>query len=177
MKKLAYILAALLALGSFGAVEVISVPGGAGVAPIVGGRLANVLVASTVADGTLALKSVATVYTNAEEVVDVYATNVTYSLVYSNGTEVVTNTTPVDYSPFPAGMRYLSYATNTAVTHVSSTTNAYAAVALVTTNDLASVTCSDHSGQAAPEGVYVVPGDRIFYTGTALGRVLLFIER
>ena len=42
---------------------------------------------------------------------------------------------------------------------------------------LASFSCSAGIGAATPSNVYLAPGERITASGTAKGRILLFIER
>lgn len=175
MKRLP-ILLALAASAAFGEIAVIDLSGAAA-ASAPGGRAAHVEVASSVASGTVSLYRVTTLETNALEVVPFAETNVTYSLVYSNGTSVVTNTVPVDWSPFPAGMDYVAYSTNAAV-RTWAETNAVRAVALVSTNQVGTtVTCSGGIGSLTPENAWIAPGDRLFWTGTAKGRVLLYLER
>ena len=170
------ILLALAAATALGEIAVIDLSGAAA-ASAPGGRAAHVEVASSVADGTVSLYRVTTLETNALDVAEFSATNVTYSLVYSNGTDIVTNTVPVDYSPFPPGMDYISYSTNAAV-RTWAVTNAVRAVALVSTNQVGTtVTCSGGIGSLTPENAWIAPGDRLFWTGTAKGRVLLYLER
>ena len=42
---------------------------------------------------------------------------------------------------------------------------------------IASFSCSAGIGTNAPANVYLAPGERITASGTAKGRILLFIER
>lgn len=98
------------------------------------------------------------------DVVTVSTTNFTYSLVYSNGTEVVTNTVDVDYSPFPPDMDYLVYTTNRVIT-TTVTTNTYVAEIAAYTN-------------ALEVGSFLAPGDRLINTAgdSFTGANLIFIE-
>lgn len=140
------------------------------------GRVAHVEVLSSVSNGTAAVKRVRELVALRDDVTTTYSTNVTYTLSYSNGTEIVTNTVDVDYSPFAAGMRYISYATNTTVT-ATSVTNVVPYVATCVTNDLCeSITCTGGVGSAALTNKFVFPGDKIFFTGTAKGKVEIIVE-
>ena len=51
-------------------------------------------------------------------------------------------------------------------------------MALAVTNSLTEqITCSGYVGTNAPSGKYVLPGDWLFFDGTAKGRALIVIER
>ena len=176
MKRL-LALAALAALAASGATDIFGVSSGGSVTVPLGGRLAYVHVLSTTASGTCTLKREQVLRTNAVEVFSFASTNFTYTLVYSNGTETVTNVTETDQAAGLAGLSYISYATNQIVNSWN-VTNMVQALALTVTNALTDqVTCSSGVGTNAPTGKYVLPGDRIFFEGTATGRALIVIER
>lgn len=178
MKKLFSALAIILAAtAANAAIEALSLPTGDTYANTAGGKVLEIRVLSTEAAGTASVKAESRLVRMVDEVTTTYATNVTYSLVYSNGTEVVTNTVAVDYSPFPSGMRYISYTTNTLVTTTSITNLVPSAVLTVTNAVGTTVTCSGGVGKANPENAFIEPGENLFIDGTASGRVTLILER
>jgi len=177
MKRLLVLAALAALLPLLGAVDIHGVPSGGSVTLPLGGRLAYVEVLSTVPSGTCTLKREQKLYTNAVDVLSFAATNFTYSLVYSNGTECVTNVTAVDQSAGLAGLSYISYSTNTIV-QTWATTNVVRDLALTVTNSLTeALTCSGGVGSATPSGKYLLPGDVLFFDGTAKGRANIVIER
>lgn len=183
MKKLFSALAIILlaiiiaAITANAALETIQIPSGSEYRMFSPGKVVEVQVLSDTAAGTAAVKASESLVKMVDDVTTTYTTNVTYSLVYSNGTEIVTNTVDVDYSPFPSGMRYISYATNTLVT-TTSVTNIVPLTVLTVTNAVGStITCSGGYGKANPENAYLAPGSTVFAEGTATGRVTLIIER
>ena len=141
------------------------------------GKVAHVEVLSSVSSGTATVKRVRELTALRDDITTTYATNTTYSLVYSNGTDIVTNTVAIDYSPFPANMQYISYTTNVNVT-ATSVTNIVPYIAATVTNDLCeTITCSGGVGSKDPTGKYIFPGDKVFFTGTATGKVEIILER
>ena len=150
------------------------VPGYAATAP--GGKLAHVEAISTVAAGTVSVMSESLYRTNALEVVELPpVTNVTYSLVYMDGAQTVTNVTAqaVDFTYI--GTNYVSYATNTVVT-TACATNEVTRLALAATNTVDTLTCSSGIGAKSPSDKWIAPGAKVWFTGTAKGRVWLYIE-
>ena len=142
-----------------------------------GGRLAHIEAVSTVASGTVSVLSESLVYTNAVEVSALApVTNTTYSLVYTDGASVVTNVTasPVDFTYI--GTNYVSYATNVVVT-TPYVTNSVMTLALAATNTLDTLTCSSGIGAKSPSDKYFAPGAKVWFTGTAKGRVWLYVEQ
>ena len=141
------------------------------------GKAVEVRAVSTVASGTAAVKYVREIWEQADEVVSTQRTNFTWTAVCEGG--AVTNTTsfyPKDWL-YWAGTNYVSFVTNTVVTTLS-VTNRVPRLALAVTNDVASVTCSGGAGKASPAStLYLLPGDRVFYTGTARGRVDIVTEQ
>ena len=179
MKNRLVILAAATRVitAAFSDIDVLVVRPGADTLVNAPGRVALIEVLSPVASGTATVKRVRDLVEDRAIVETHVATNFTYTLVYSNGTEVVTNTVPYDESPFPPGMRYLSYTTN-AVTVTSAVTNLVPTVILSVTNDVAgAITCSGGYGTGTPEGKILLPGDRLFFTGTATGKINVVTER
>ena len=128
-------------------------PGAAFVAP--GGKLAHVEAVSTVAAGTVSVMSEVRIETNAVETVELApVTNTTYTLVYMDGATTVTNVTPYDVDFTYIGTNYVSYATNTVIT----------------------LTCSSGVGAKSPSDKWIAPGAKVWFTGTANGRVWLYID-
>ena len=149
-------------------------PGAAVVAP--GGKLAHIEAVSTVAAGTVSVVSEATYETNAVEVVALApVTNTTYALVYNDGASVVTNVTPYDVDFRYVGTNYLSYATNVVVT-TPYRTNHVMRLGIAATNTLDSLTCSGGIGSKSPEDKWISPGAKVWFTGTANGRVWIYVE-
>ena len=178
MKKLFSALAILFAATvANAALEAIQIPSGSDYRILSPGKVVEVQVLSDTASGTATVKAEQRLVKMVDEVTTTYATNVTYSLVYSNGTEIVTNTVAIDYSPFPSGMRYISYTTNTLVTTTSITNLVPSAVLTVTNAVGTTVTCSGGVGKANPENAFIEPGENLFIDGTASGRVTLILER
>jgi hypothetical protein len=163
---------------AFAKIDAVSIYADAPYTAAFGGKLIGVQVLSSEASGTAVVKAEQKLITVSTVVDTTVATNFTYSLVYSNGTEIVTNTAPVDYSPFPANMEYISYATNTVLNTLSVITNYVPTVAMTVTNALTdTITCTGGVGSAALTNKFVAPGDKLHFTGTAAGRVLLLIDR
>ena len=150
------------------------VPGSSAIAP--GGKLAHIEAVSTVAAGTVSVVSETTYETNAVEVVALApVTNTTYSLVYADGAEVVTNVTPYDVDFTYIGTNYLSYATNVVVT-TPYVTNHVMRLGIAATNTLDTLTCSSGIGAKSPEDKWIAPGAKVWFTGTAKGRVWIYVE-
>ena len=97
----------------------------------------------------LAVRAVSSVASGTANVAGVYAYAVT-----SNVTETVTDTE----------VRWQRVLTNSTAS---------------VTNTIGSVTCSGGLGYAAPSGAgaYIAPGEKVGWSGTAKGRVWLFIEK
>lgn len=159
-------------------VDWIQIPSGTSHKVLEPGKVVAIQVLSEEASGTATVKAEEKLVRIVDDVTTTAFTNFTYSLVYSNGTEVVTNTTAVDYSPtFPPSLRYIEYFTNTIVT-TTTTTNKVPSAVLTVTNDVGTtVTCSGGYGKANPSDAYLAPGSTVFAEGTANGRVTLIIER
>jgi hypothetical protein len=169
---LASVFAALCFAASAAVVEL--VPGYA--TTVSGGKLAHVEAISTVAAGTVSVMSESLYRTNALEVVELPpVTNTTYSLIYKDGAQTVTNVTAqaVDFTYI--GTNYVSYATNTVIT-TGYATNEVTRLALAATNTVDTLTCSSGIGAKSPSDKWIAPGAKVWFTGTAKGRVWLYIE-
>lgn len=131
---------------------------------------------STVAAGTANVKYVREIWTLADQVTSATKTNYTYTAITDGG--ATTNTTayfPKDWL-YWAGTNYVSFTTNAIVT-TTSVTNKVPQLSLAVTNDVANITCSGGVGKASPASTLILmPGDRVFYSGTAQGRVNLVFE-
>lgn len=140
---------------------------------VTGGKVAHIGAVSTVASGTVTVKAETLYYTNAVEVVSLPpVTNTTYRLVYTDGSTTLTN--EVDYVQDLTGLSYVSYTTNTVVT-TPTVTNDVRRLALAVTNTVDTLTCSSGVGAKSPEDKWVAPG-KVWFEGTAKGRVFLFLE-
>ena len=173
MKTMLASLLAALALAAPAAIVEL-VPGST--KTVVGGQLSHVEAISTVAAGTVSVVAESTYYTNGVEVVaPPPVTNTTYQLVYMDGSTVVTNVTaePVDFRYI--GTNYVSYATNVVVT-TDYVTNSVSLLAIAVTNTVDSLTCSSGVGAKSPEDKWIAPGAKVWFTGTAKGRVWLYIK-
>ena len=149
-------------------------PGAAFVAP--GGKLAHVEAVSTVAAGTVSVMSEVRIETNAVETVELApVTNTTYTLVYMDGATTVTNVTPYDVDFTYIGTNYVSYATNVVVT-TGYATNEVTRLAIAATNTIDTLTCSSGVGAKSPSDKWIAPGAKVWFTGTANGRVWLYID-
>lgn len=143
------------------------------------GRIVRVRALSTVAAGTVELKSVTRAATVSDAAVVAHATNFTYTVVATNyvsgALETTTNT--VAFDPYPFGhANWIAFTTNRVVT---ATTNFVptASATRVATNALVSLVCAGGVGTNSPPDAWVLPGDRLFFTGTAAGPVSIVIER
>jgi len=161
------------------AIETVELPAGvAWESP--GCRALAVRAVSSVEDGTADVVGVYSydVVTNAVETVE--ETEVVWQRVLTNATETVTNTYPgmVVYTPPPTWLlASQGWVTNTTERTVTRAVKTGETVSL--TNSVGSVTCSDGLGYAAPSGAgaYIAPGEKVSWSGTAKGRVWLWIER
>lgn len=178
MNRLLLLLSVLLAsIAAPAAIETVELASGAEwEAPAC--RLAAVRAESSVAAGTVALSAVSAleVFTNATETVT--STEVLWRRVLTNDTQSVTNdySGQVAYTPPPPWLLASEgWVTNTATRTV--TRRLPTGQTLLFTNALASVTCSGGKGLAAPTNAWIRAGDTLRWTGTANGRVTLFLER
>ena len=178
MKKRLSVIALSLSCAAFAAWETVELsPGGEWTcdAPC---RLAAVRAASSVAAGTVALNGVYSLDVTSNVTETVTSTEVLWQRVLTNGTTSVTNTYSgqVVYTPPPnwllASEGWITNTTSTTVTRLVKTGET-----LFLTNSLASFSCSGGKGSANPTNAWLVAGERVVTSGTAKGRVMLFIER
>ena len=182
MKKLITITCALFAaIAASAAIDYIEVGYGETVVPTRPGKVLGARVLSSVASGTATAKAVRSleVWENQEDIVA--ATNYTYTVVSTQLVDsawvTVTNTTA--FNPLPWGTEnWTSFATNTVVT-LSTNVTPHVSSRVVVTNALtATATCSNGSGTAAAgSDPYILPGEEVFFEGTARGKLWLIIDR
>ena len=177
MKRILLLCCLLASIAASAAIETVELPAGAEwEAPAC--RLAAVRAESSVAAGTVALAGVSAleVFTNATQTVT--STEVLWRRVLTNDTQSVTNdySGQVAYTPPPPWLvASQGWVTNTSSRTVSR--RVPTGETLLFTNALASVTCSGGKGFAAPTNAWIRAGDKLRWTGTASGRVTLFLER
>lgn len=167
--------AALIAAAAFAGLDAWTIADGESVAAPFAAKAVRARLDSSVASGTAAVKAVSTmpVYTDVETVL--YATNWTYTVIYTNDTATVTNTT--DFVPLPLGPNVTSYATNEVVTVLGTNVAHVATSFVVSTNALVSLTASGGVATNDVSNGWIFPGDVLFFEGTAKGRVMLIIEK
>lgn len=178
MKKLLSIIALSISCAAFAAWETVELsPGGEWTvdAPC---RLAAVRAASSVAAGTVALSGVYLLDVTSNTTETVTTTEVLWQRILTNDTASVTNTYAgqVVYTPPPpwllASEGWITNTTSTTVTRLVKTGET-----LSLTNSIASFSCSGGLGAANPTNAWLLSGERIVTSGTAKGRVWLFIEK
>ena len=180
MKKFLLALAVALAYVSlFAALDIVELgPGGTWESP--GCRALAVRAVSSVASGTAIVVGVTAYDVTSNVTETVTDTQVRWQRVLTNSTSTVTNTYSgqVVYTPPPpwllASEGWVTNTTSRTVTRLVKTGET-----LMLTNSIGSVTCSGGIGYAAPSGAgaYIAPGEKVGWSGTAKGRVWLFIER
>ncbi len=177
MKKSIAFVAAIFAFAAFAAVETVEISaGGSWESP--GCRALAVRAVSSVADGTANVVGVFAYAVTSNETTTVTDTEVLWRRVLTNDTQSVTNdySGQVVYTPPPPWLLASEgWVTNTATRAV--TRRLPTGQTLLFTNALASVTCSGGKGLAAPTNAWIRAGDTLRWTGTANGRVTLFLER
>ena len=176
MKRTAFAaLAALIAATASASFDALTLEDGIEVAAPFAAKAVRARLDSSVASGTAAVKAVSSmpVYTDVSTVL--YATNWTYTVVYTNGAETVTNVT--DYVPLPLGETVTSYATNEVVTVLGTNVASVATSYVTKTNTLVSLTASGGTATNDVTNGWIFPGDLLFFEGTAKGRVMLIIEK
>ena len=183
-KPILSIVAAVLSLAAFASTVTQFRPLAAGEfeSGAVGGKLVAIQVFSPVASGTVSLKSIyeAAVFTNAVQIETFTATNMT--VVSSNRLDatVSTNTVPAAMFAFPTWQRAYPFnilVSSNAAVSVSVSTNTWPVFekSVFVTNTIASGTCSGGIFTNAPSGVYLAPGEKLLFTGTATGGHLRLI--
>ena len=161
----------------FADTEIVSIADGQAVASHRGGKVQQINVLSTVAAGTVTLKSESKLWGMRDVVTDLSTSNFVWTVVFSNGVDIVTNKTTVSPYPLPAARALIS-ATSNWVVQAFAVTNKEPYVTLCKTNALSSaITCSSGVAANLPESKYVAPGDPLFFSGTAKGRVTVILTR
>ena len=176
MKRTAFAaLAALIAATASASFDALTLEDGIEVAAPFAAKAVRARLDSSVASGAAAVKAVSSmpVYTDVSTVL--YATNWTYTVVYTNDSQTVTNVT--DYVPLPLGPNVTSYATNTVVSVLGTNVASVATSYVTKTNSLVSLTASGGVATNDVSNGWIFPGDVLFFEGTAKGRVMLIIER
>ena len=176
MKRLlTALVCAALALAGLADTEIVSIADGEACWNHRGGNVAQIHVLSSVASGKATLKSESKLWGTEDVITDVSTSNFFWTVVWSNGTEVVTNVSTIAPYPLPAA---LVSASSNWVVRALAITNTVPVVTLCTTNTLSSeITCSAGVATSAPSDKYVAPGDPIFFEGTAKGRVKVILTR
>lgn len=140
-----------------------------------GGKLVRVESFAPVSGGTFAISAIysADVYTNAIDVATL--TNTTYTVVETNYyTHAVTTNTFPNLS-FVDDPGILGVTTNVTVSAVTNTWKVYEKT-VASTNAIASGTASGHLGASSlTNAVYLAPGEKLIFTGTAVGGWLRLI--
>ena len=180
MKKHLFALCVLCGiLAANAALETVELgPGGTWESP--GCRALAVRAVSSVASGTANVVGVTAYDVTSNVTETVTDTQVLWRRVLTNSTSTVTNTYSgqVVYTPPPPWkLASEGWVTNTATRTVTRLVKT--GQTLMLTNTIGSVTCSGGLGYAAPSGAgaYIAPGEKVGWSGTAKGRVWLFIER
>ena len=180
MKKHCIMLAALAAFAATLALadtEIVSIADGQAVANHRGGKVQQINVLSTVAAGTVTLKSESKLWGMRDVVTDLSTSNFVWTVVFSNGVQVVTNKSTIAPYPLPPARALIS-ATSNWVVNAFAVTNKEPYVTLCKTNTLSSaITCSSGVAANQPDSKYVAPGDPLFFSGTAKGRVTVILTR
>jgi len=177
MKRLAILICAALSLAVLADTEIVTVSDGEAAWNHRGGKVAQIHVLSSVASGKATLKSESKLWGTRDEVTDLSTSNFCWTVVWSNGTETVTNVSTVAPYPLPPPRALIS-ATSNWVVRAYAITNTIPVVTLCKTNALsAEITCSAGTALNVPSDKYVAPGDPIFFEGTAKGRVRVILTR
>ena len=177
MKKLSITLAAIaLSLIASAATVASFAPQNGGVYTVKnGGKLVRVESFAPVSGGTFALSSIysADVYTNAIDIATL--TNTTYTVVETNYyTHAVTTNTFPNLS-FVDDPGILGVTTNVTVSAVTNTWRAYEKT-VAATNAIASGTAAGLVGtNTLQNAAYIAPGEKLLFTGTAVGGWLRLI--
>lgn len=177
MKRLALLICAALSLAVLADTEIVTVSDGEAAWNHRGGKVAQIHVLSSVASGKATLKSESKLWGTRDEITDLSSSNFVWTVVWSNGVDVVTNVSTVAPYPLPPARALISASSNWVV-RAYAVTNTLPCVTLCVTNALSSeITCSSGVGAATPNDKYVAPGDPIFFEGTAKGRVKVILTR
>ena len=180
MKKHCIMLAALAAFAAIVAIadtEIVSIADGQAVGNHRGGKIQQISVLSTVASGTVTLKSESKLWGMRDKITDLSTSNFVWTVVYSNGVQIVTNKTTIAPYPLPPARALISASSNWVV-QAYAITNKEPYITLCKTNTLSSaITCSSGVATNLPDSKYVAPGDPLLFSGTAKGRVTVILTR
>lgn len=174
MNKIILLMTIVASTCAMAAFEAIQIPTG-GQTIYAPGKVARIEVVSSVAAGKATVKRVSPVM-RVTDVIETYATtNTTYTTVYSNSlAQVITNVSPYITRKFDANL--ISYTTNNVVTSYAITNAVPKASTFVTNNVADEITCSGGIGGASPNDKWILPGEKLIYSGTATG-VTVILER
>lgn len=174
---LALALAAFAAFVGVADTEIVSIADGQAMGGHKGGKVQQISVLSTVAAGTVVLKSESKLWGMRDKITDLSTSNFVWTVVFSNGVQIVTNKTTVPPYPLPVARSLIS-ATSNWVVHAYAVTNKEPYMTLCKTNTLSgTITCSGGVGTNNPDSKYVSPGDPLLFSGTAKGRVTVILTR
>lgn len=168
MKKLASILA-LVACGiaAAGVVQYSPTPGEA-FASADGGALKSVQVFSATSGGTVKLERLLAVnaYTNAIAIHS--STSTAFTVVWTNTMHHIVTTNTYDNTKVTPPAWCLPLSSNTVVT-ISAITNTWPVLKeTVTSNEtICTGTCTGNGYANTPAGIYIMPGDKLIFTGSA----------
>lgn len=175
--KLLFSFAVFAAFSSLADTEIVSIADGQAVAGHKGGKITQISVLSTVSSGTATLKSESKLWGMRDVVRDLSTSNFFWTVVWSNGVQIVTNKTTIPPYPLPPARALIS-ATSNWVVNAYAITNKEPYITLCKTNSLsAAITCSGGVATNIPDSKYVAPGDPLFFSGTAKGRVTVILTR
>lgn len=176
-KLLALTLSAFAAFLGHADTEVVSIADGQAVGGHRGGKVQQISVISSVPSGTVTLKSESKLWGMRDKVTDLSTSNFVWTVVYSNGVQIVTNKTTIAPYPLPPARALISASSNWVV-QAYAITNKEPYITLCKTNTLSSaITCSGGVATNLPDSKYVAPGDPLFFSGTAKGRVTVILTR
>ena len=122
MERLAILICAALPLASLADTEIVTVSDGEAAWNHRGGKVAQIHVLSSVASGTATLKSESKLWGTREVITDLSTSNFYWTVVWSNGVDVVTNVSTVAPYPLPPARALIS-ATSNWVVNVLAATN------------------------------------------------------
>ncbi len=165
---------------SFAALDVIEIAPGRSARATAPAKVVAVRVLSATAAGTATVKTVSTFAATELTPVVAESTNLTFTVVATNyvaGSLVtVTNTTPFD--PWPYGHdNWISFATNSVVAYSTNWVETVTSSLFATNAITGQLTCSGGFAESVVSNKFLVPGEPIFYEGTADGKVLVITER
>lgn len=177
-KTVSLLVCAALAVSAHAEFAILELPTGTTNAAPFAAKVAAARVHSSVADGSATVKAVSSHEFWGTETNVTYATNHTWTVVWTNDAGAATTNT-FDFDPSPYGTnRWTSFATNDVVTGTTNVTPVVVSTVAATNELTAAATCSNGTATAAASATpWIVPGERLFVDGTADGRVILILEK